>query len=97
MKKRENNILSNNKANLYFRLGLNGLKISLSLLIFFMILLLAFLFLQKNSFSDITNILFVKPAGQDYLVLFAGSILFIVVPYLLGIKTGLTLKKKIRK
>lgn len=73
--------------------GLKGLRISLIILILVIFFLVVFLTVTHGNFSDIYRILFRKPEYTDYLAFFAGVLLFIAIPFLLGIKVGAGLKK----
>lgn len=67
--------------------GLFGLKISLMVLI----LLLFFLFYKLASYTDfnlIYTVLFQMPNSSGLLFIYAGAILFIIVPFLTGILVG---------
>jgi hypothetical protein len=73
--------------------GLKGLRISLSVLVLLILFLVIFLIASQNDLSNIYKVLFRKPEYTDYLAFFAGSLLFIAIPFLLGIKVGTGLKK----
>lgn len=72
--------------------GLKGLKISLFCLILLGFLIAVFLFVRVGSFSEIVSLMFETPDGIDYLAIFGGAIIFIAVPFLLGIRVGFGLK-----
>ena len=74
--------------------GLKGLKISLYCIIAILAILLIFLISTQNSFSEVIRILLQKPSGEDSLAILAGIIIFIAIPFLIGIRVGLSLKTK---
>jgi hypothetical protein len=73
--------------------GLKGLQISFTALILLSIIMLLLFFLIKQSGLGIMQDLLRKPQGIDYNVIFAGFLLFIAVPFLIGIKIGIYLKR----
>jgi hypothetical protein len=67
-------------------LGIKGLKISFFILLFFVICLLINLLFMGLTLLQIIFITLRVPTQNDYPILFAGFILFIVIPFVLGIK-----------
>ena len=73
--------------------GVKGLKISLDLLLAIIFLFFVFIVLRYRTVSILKAFFSIPNETADYLAIFAGGILFIAVPFLLGIKAGLSLKK----
>lgn len=74
-------------------LGMKGLKVSFMILLILTIILIVFFSILVKNFSWIRDIILRVPKGQDYLIIFAGFLLFVAVPFLIGIKIGAGLKK----
>jgi hypothetical protein len=74
--------------------GFKGIQVSFFLLIILVVLFLIIAFMIFGDISDLNSIVFKIPQGPDYWGIFAGTLLFIVVPFLIGIKVGMTIKKK---
>jgi hypothetical protein len=85
---------SKNQVDFTINWGLKGLKISLYCIIAILVILLVFLIATQNNFSEISKILFDKPTGEDCLAILAGIIIFIAIPFLIGLKIGLGMKKR---
>ena len=78
--------------------GTKGMKVSFLCLLVLKFFLVVFLYVRFKSLSEIGRIIFDFPlTAGDYMAIFAGIILFIAVPFLLGIRIGVSMKKKIRK
>ncbi|MBT4135393.1 hypothetical protein HOD75_02450 [archaeon] len=95
MKKRkevDTNGFSNVNTDLEW--GSKGLKISLLVLTLVVLILFVVLYVFLGSVSEIGEILFRMPEGQEYLAIFGGALLFIAVPFLLGIKVGFHLERE---
>lgn len=103
MKKRKSkksgikNIGGANTGNSDFDWGLKGLKVSLGVLVVIIFFLFVFLMVNKDNLPTISEVLFRSFGKLDYLAIFVGCILFIAVPFLLGIKAGLALRKKAKE
>jgi len=103
MKKRKSKKLKKNfigksdAGNSDFAWGLKGLKISLGVLVVIIFFLFVFLIVNKDNLPAISEVLFRSFGKLDYLAVFVGCVLFIAVPFLLGIKVGLALKKKAKE
>jgi len=80
-----------------FKWGLRGLKVSLGCLFVIIIFLFIFLMVNKNNLPTISEVLFRSFGKLDYLAVFVGCVLFIAVPFLLGIRAGFSLKKKVKE
>lgn len=76
--------------------GMKGLRISLGILLIIMFLFFVFLSMQYRDASFLKEAFSAPRGTNDYLAIFAGGILFIAVPFLLGIKAGLSLKKNMK-
>lgn len=74
--------------------GMKGLKVSFIVLLIFIIVLIVFLSILVKNFSWIQEIILRIPKGSDYLIIFAGFLLFVAVPFLIGIRIGAGLKKR---
>ena len=77
--------------------GVKGLRVSLGILLMIIFLFFIFLSVKYKDISFLRAVFSVPGGTNDYLAIFAGGILFIAVPFLLGIRVGLSLKKNIRK
>ena len=71
--------------------GLKGLKVSLYCLLIILVILLIYLLIRVG-FTDVPNMIFREPDTNDLLAIFAGIIIFIAVPFLLGIRLRAGLK-----
>ena len=78
-------------------LGLRGLRVSLICLVVITIFLFVFLFVKQGSFLDLAKGVFHKPDRTDCLAIFAGFIVFIAVPFVLGVKLGVDVKFRKKK
>lgn len=96
MKKKRN--LGNKNKKIDFGLELNwgfkGLQISFLLLIVLVIFLFLIALIVTGNLSELNRTVFKTPEGSDYLGIFAGAILFIAVPFLIGIKIGMITNRK---
>lgn len=81
------------KEKINLSLGLVNLKYSATFLLIITIFLLLFFIFLKYTLLQILSIGLKAPKDQDYLVIFAGFILFIVVPFVLGLKKSGIFKK----
>ena len=90
MKKRQ----SNKALDFDIKWGLKGLKISLYCILAILVILLIILVTKQHSLSAIINILTQKPCGPDFPAILAGIIIFIAIPFLIGIRIGLGIKTK---
>ncbi|MFA5857065.1 MAG: hypothetical protein WC867_06900 [Candidatus Pacearchaeota archaeon] len=88
MKKKRSLNKNHNTKEINFNSTLYALKISSLVLLFSVFLLIITLFNLGFSLDQILRTLFRKPSGNDFLAIFAGSILFIVVPFVLGVKAN---------
>lgn len=73
--------------------GVLAIKLSISFLFLSTLLLILVLIIKGFDTLEISKIVFSKPKLESYVILFAGSILFIVIPFVLGAKFS---KKKLR-
>ncbi len=73
--------------------GFKGLQISFLILIVVIIILFIVAMASSNMKQSLSNV-FKMPQGYDFLGIFAGIILFIAIPFLIGIKIGMSVKKK---
>jgi hypothetical protein len=73
--------------------GTKGLRVSLGVLLMLIFLFLIFFSVKYKDISFLKTAFLISNKPSDYIAIFAGSILFIAVPFLLGIKVGLSLKK----
>lgn len=73
--------------------GFKGLEVSFALLLIMVLLLSVLFILSIGDFSRVSSLMLRKPTGNDYLAILAGAILFILVPFLIGIRIGMSLKK----
>lgn len=80
--------------DLKLKWGYKGLQISFILLLVIIVVLFVIAVITSQSFSELNNMIFKAPQGVDYLGIFAGAILFIAVPFLIGIKIGMGVKKR---
>jgi hypothetical protein len=92
-KKRANN-KKENSLGFQLKWGYKGLQISFLLLIILVVLFFIIGLVIKGDISELNKTIFKAPEGSDYLGIFAGAILFIAVPFLIGIKMGMNVKKK---
>lgn len=69
-----------------FRAGFKGVKISSIVLFSLIMYFFAYLVFIGLSALQIFSIALEKPTGQDYFVIFAGFILFIIIPFIVGVK-----------
>ena len=77
--------------------GTKGLKISLICMLVVNFFLIVFLYTMYDSLPRIGRIMVDSSFnGRDYLAIFAGVILFIIVPFLVGIRVGMSLKKPVK-
>ena len=80
--------------NFYLKWGTFGLKISLLFVLLILVVLLYMLFLQTRSLYETYRVLFRFPDLSGFLFMYAGVILFIVVPFVTGILVGRRLEKR---
>jgi len=77
-----------------FKWGIKGLKISLGVIILIKLVLIGFL-LQSRSLKNILSLIIKTPrTSLDQLAVFAGILIFIAIPFLVGIHIGLGIHKK---
>ncbi|MDP3026408.1 MAG: hypothetical protein Q8N63_01780 [Nanoarchaeota archaeon] len=76
--------------------GLKGLRVSLGILLMIIFLFFVFLSVKYKDISFLKEVFSIPKGTNDYLAIFAGGILFVAVPFLLGIRTGLSLKKNMK-
>jgi hypothetical protein len=81
-------------SDTYLKWGSVGLKVSLGILLLILVVLLYLSFLQTKDIYEIYNILFRFPDASDFPVIYSGSILFIIVPFLTGILIGKRIEKR---
>jgi len=74
--------------------GSKGLKISVSLLSLLTLLFLITSFFIIKNISKLPEILFRSPERGDLLIIFAGILLFVAVPFMWGIYIGNKSKKR---
>lgn len=72
----------------YLKWGTFGLKISLLFIFFILVVLIYLLFLETKSLYEVYRVLFRFPDLSGFLFMYAGVILFIVVPFVTGILIG---------
>ncbi len=82
-----------NKLEFSLFWGMKGLTISFLILLIAIIILMVFFIALVQDFVKVGEIAFKMPQGSDYLIVFAGFLLFVVVPFLIGIRIGLSFKK----
>jgi hypothetical protein len=75
-----------NKKSVNFKAGVKALVFSSVFLYSFVIVSILMLLYLNYTFYEIYKIALRKPNLQDLLIIFSGSILFIVVPFVLGLK-----------
>lgn len=96
---KKRNLKNKHKGNstdwgLKLKWGYKGLQISFLLLIILVVSLFLIALIVNGDISDLNKTVFKAPEGSDYLGIFAGAILFIAVPFLIGIKIGMNSNKK---
>ena len=77
--------------------GLRGLEISLSVLILLVVLFGIILFFKEGSISAVFSSVFRVPSEGDFMALLGGIIIFIALPFLIGIRIGLSIKSHFSK
>ena len=80
--------------NFYLKWGAFGLKVSLSVIFLILLVLLYLLFLETRSLYEVYNVLFRFPDPSGFLFMYAGVILFIVVPFATGILIGRRMERR---
>ncbi|MBR9704605.1 hypothetical protein GOV12_04280 [Candidatus Pacearchaeota archaeon] len=75
--------------------GIKGLKFSFIVLLLLIVILFIIAFMSSGDITELNKQVFKTPVGPDYLGIFAGIILFIAVPFLIGIKIGIGSKNKV--
>jgi len=82
------------KVDFVFEWGLKGLKISVYILAIIFILVLLFS-LKVYPLGELGAIIFRLPeTSTDFLAILEGIILFIAIPFLVGVTAGIRIKKK---
>jgi hypothetical protein len=67
--------------------GIENLKLSLSLLLIILVVLILIISIKSSSVDKVVLNMFGLPQETgDFMVLFAGSLIFIVVPLVMGLK-----------
>jgi hypothetical protein len=82
------------KQEFYLKWGIFGLKISLVVVLLILSVLLYILFLETRDLYEVCNVLFRFPNLSGFLFVYAGIILFIVVPFFAGILIGRKMEKR---
>ncbi|MEM0465441.1 MAG: hypothetical protein QXW97_01920 [Candidatus Pacearchaeota archaeon] len=97
MKKREK--LRENKKKFWddidskLKWGFKGLQFSFVLLLIIIFILLAVVLVSSKDIAEVNKLILKLPEGYDYLGILAEIILFIAIPFLIGIKIGSKIKK----
>ena len=82
------------KYDLDLNWGIKGLQISLICLLVLIVFFVVYLVITTKSLEYINQVILKAPEGKDYLGIFACALIFIAVPFFIGIKIGLSIKKK---
>tara|TARA_Y100000310_G_scaffold79329_1_gene76060 strand:+ start:865 stop:1143 length:279 start_codon:yes stop_codon:yes gene_type:complete len=78
-----------------FKWGMKFVRKSLILLLMIKVVLITYFILTIGDWNDVFRaIINIRRTFVDYMALLAGIIIFIAIPFLTGIKVGLSKKKK---
>ena len=88
---KEKNFL--NRINFNLAWGTKGLKVSFFILLIIIILIAGFMIINKN-LSEAGSAFKMPDGSDDYLMIFAGFLLFVAVPFLIGIRIGLRMRRR---
>jgi len=91
MKKKS--IIKKEDLEYHINWGIKGLQISLVLLFIIAVILMFIAFIVTQNLTDTSRIAFKLPQQGDYMGISIGFLIFIVIPFVLGIEVGINKKR----